>query len=149
MLLFHDALGEQSFLRFKMLNKSRWWGTPMRLAGLAVSLLFAIGCSGGAKQIDLGGVDGTKVALLVEELNELKHNSKKMVDCFVSKQAVPDSKKFNQLAFYIVGKPNVTGTTATCKVLVEKAAAGTPLGEQEWTFEKVADEWKIKSAPVP
>jgi hypothetical protein len=121
----------------------------MRVAMIAMSLVLSVGCSGGAKQIDLGGEDGKKIALLVEDLNEIKHNAKKMVDCFASKQAVPDTKKFNQLAFYIVGKPNVTGSTATCKVLVEKAAEGTSIGEQEWTFEKVADGWKIKSAPVP
>jgi hypothetical protein len=121
----------------------------IRATLITMSLVLAVGCSGGASQLDLGGKDGEKIASIVEDLNEIKHNSKKMVDCFVSKQAVPDAKKFNQLAFYIVGKPNVTGSTATCKVLVEKAAAGTALGEQEWTFEKVADGWKIKSAPVP
>lgn len=120
----------------------------MRVAVLAMSLVLSVGCSGGAKQMDLGGEDGMKIAALVEDLNEIKHNAKKMVDCFSSKQAVPDAKKFNQFAFYIVGKPNVTGSTATCKVLVEKAE-GTPIGEQEWTFEKAADGWKIKSAPVP
>jgi hypothetical protein len=99
--------------------------------------------------MDLGGEDGSKIALLVEDLNEIKHNAKKMADFFATKQAVPDAKKFNQFAFYIAGKPAVSGSTATCKVLVEKAAAGTSLGEQEWTFEKVADGWKIKSAPVP
>lgn len=120
-----------------------------KLCLLSFALLSLMnGCSNSNKPIDMGGEDGAKVALLIEDLNETKHNSKKVVDSFVSKQVTPDVKKLNQLTFYVVGKPVVSGSTATCKVQVEKSDS-TPLGEQEWQFEKVGDQWKIKAAPLP
>lgn len=115
---------------------------------LAFLLLFLAGCADQSKPLDMGGEDGSKVAMVVEDLNEVKHNAKKVGEFFVNKQVTPDVKKLNQMNFYIVGKPAVTGTTATCKVQIEKNDS-TPLGEQEWQFEKVADQWKIKAAPLP
>ena len=114
---------------------------------ICVQLLFP-GCSRVPGSIDLGGEEGNKVAATVEELNEVKHNPKKIGEFFVDKQGQADAKKLNQFTYYVAGKPSVTGTSATCKVLIEKAN-GTPVGEQEWTFEKVSDQWKIKSAPTP
>ncbi len=113
-----------------------------------VLLLLTIGCSDSNKTIDMGGEDGSQVALLIEDLNETKHNAKKVVDSFVSKQVTPDVKKLNQLTFYVMGKPAVNGSSATCKVQIEKSDS-TPLGEQDWQFEKVGDKWKIKAAPLP
>jgi len=96
----------------------------------------------------MGGEEGTKVAVLVEELNEVKGDAKKMEPFFVSNPSAADAKKFNTMSFYIKSKPAINGTTATCNVQIEKQD-GTPLGDSEWSFEKVADGWKIKSAPFP
>ncbi len=115
---------------------------------VAGGLVLSIGCQSNTGSIDLGGEDGKKVASAVEELNEVKHNPKKSNDFFVTKPDPTNSKKLNQFTFYVAGKPVVSGSTATCKVLIEKAN-GTPAGDQEWTFEKVADQWKIKSFPLP
>lgn len=98
--------------------------------------------------VDMGGEDATKVAVLVEDLNEAKGDAKKMEPFFISKPSAADAKKFNTMSFYLKGKPKITGTTATCNVQIEKQD-GTPVSELEWRFEKVAGGWKIKSAPLP
>ncbi len=112
--------------------------------------LTACGCGSSPSDskagLDLGGADATAVATLVEDMNDAKGNAKKVAAMFV-KGAAPDAKKFNSYDFYIVGKPTVTGTDATCKVRVD-AAKGTK-GEQDWTFVKEGDKWKIKAAPLP
>ena len=119
-----------------------------QIVGLCLILVLS-GCSSTQTAVlDMGGEDGSKIATTIEDLNEVKHNSKKVVDFFVAKGGAPDVKKFNHMSFYVVGKPVVSGTTATCKVLIENVN-GTPLGEQEWQFEKVSDRWKIKAAPTP
>ncbi len=113
----------------------------------SVSCLF--GCGAGTNgPVDMGGEDGSRVAILVEDLNEVKHNAKKMADCFTTKPTPADAKKFNAMAFYVKGKPKVNGPSATCNIQIEKQD-GTPVGEAEWSFEKVADSWKIKAAPLP
>ena len=97
--------------------------------------------------LDVGGEEGGKVAAAIEDLNEVKHNPKKASEFFVTKQSQPDTKKLNQFTYYTAGKPVITGSTATCKVFIEKVD-GTPVGNREWTFEKVSEKWKIKSAPM-
>ena len=121
--------------------------SKMQFALLAVIFIYG-GCTSNPGPVDMGGEDGSKVALLVEDLNEVKHSAKKMADCFTSKPDAAVAKKLNTMTFYVKGKPTVNGTTATCNIQVEKQD-GTPLGEIEWNFEKLADAWKIKSAPLP
>ncbi len=118
-----------------------------------IVMLFAsfLLCGCGTKStgpVDMGGEDGSKIALLVEDLNEVKHNAKKLADSFSVKPTSADAKKLNNLTFYIKGKPMINGAIATCCVQIEKQD-GTPLGDVEWGFEKQADAWKIKSAPMP
>ena len=55
---------------------------------------------------------GGKVAVLVEDINEAKGDDKKMSPLFVTKPTAADAKKFNQLSFYVTGKPTVTGSKA-------------------------------------
>ena len=115
---------------------------------LLATSLFHTGCGGNPSVVDMGGEDGSKVASLIEELNEVKHSPKKMAEYFSSKPNPSDSKKLNLMTFYVKGKPTINGTTATCNVQVEKQD-GTPVGEIQWNFEKLAQAWKIKSAPLP
>lgn len=120
-----------------------------RVASCVVAaVLVSAGCSSSAPSLDLGGEDGSKVAQAIEELNEVKHNPKKSEQFFVSKPSPTEAKNLNKYTYYVAGKPSIAGSTATCQVLIEKAD-GTPVGQQEWTFEKVADLWKIKTAPTP
>ncbi len=114
--------------------------------------IFALSCLCGcvvtSGPVDMGGEDGSKVAILVEDLNEVKHNAKKMADFFTTKPTAADAKKLNSMTFYVKGKPTVSGSAATCNIQVEKQD-GTPLGELEWKFEKLSDAWKIALAPLP
>ena len=125
----------------------------MALAKTSVLILIALSCSAGCtssppSSVDMGGEEGTKVAVVVEDLNEAKGDAKKMSPLFLTKPSVADSKKFNELNFYVSGKPSVSGSTASCKVSIEKQD-GTSQGVQEWTLEKVGSSWKLKSSPLP
>ncbi len=122
--------------------KLRTIGSLVVLTGLSLW----IGCSSQSQQKDMGGADGSAVASLVEDLNEVKHNPKKLSTFFASKNAA-SAKEMNKYAFYVKGKPIVDGAKAVCNIFVE-SVDGTPVGEKEWEFEKVADGWKIKSAPI-
>ena len=116
---------------------------------LFIVVLCSAGCSSRTPiSVDMGGEDGTKVAVVVEDMNEAKGDDKKMSPLFVTKPTAADAKKFNQLSFYVTGKPTVTGSNATCKVSIEKQD-GTSQGVQEWSFEKISSAWKIKSALLP
>jgi hypothetical protein len=124
----------------------------MRLPLVLAPLLLAavLGCRGGAstKPLNMGSEDGQKIALVIEDMNDAKGDARKLTALFVP-AAKPDApKKFGPYAFYVVGKPSVSGTTATCKVRIDRAD-GTQAGETEWSFEKAGDAWKIKSAPLP
>jgi hypothetical protein len=121
----------------------------LAVALLCFNLFVIHGCSGNSSKLpDMGGEEGAKVALVIEDLNEIKHNAKRVSELFASKSGVPDSKKLNQFVFYVKGKPTVTGSTATCMVLIEKND-GTVAGELEWSFENVSGRWLIKSALMP
>jgi hypothetical protein len=116
---------------------------------LFIVFVCSAGCSSSTpSSVDMGGEDGTKVAVLVEDLNEAKGDEKKMSSLFASKPSAADAKKFNQMSFYVTGKPTVSGSNATCKVSIEKQD-GTPQGVQEWSFEKISSAWKIKTALLP
>jgi hypothetical protein len=116
----------------------------------ALLALAACGCGSSPTDnktgLDLGGADATAVATLVEDMNDAKGNPKKIAGLFV-KEAAPDAKKFNAYDYYIVGKPTMTGTDARCKVRID--TNGATKGEQEWSFVKEGDKWKIKAAPLP
>ena len=114
----------------------------------ALQLLACIGCSVGNKLPDMGSEDGAKVALTIEDLNEVKHNTKRLGELFVTKESIPDAKKLNQYVFYVKGKPSISGSTAKSAVLIERND-GTAAGEKEWSFENVSGKWRIKSAPIP
>ncbi len=122
------------------------WSVAQSL--LLCGCLLSTGCSSSAGPVDMGGEEGSLVASAVEELNEVKHSPKKSAEFFVTKQSADSTKKLNHFSYYVAGKPTINGTSATCKVLIERSD-GTPLGDQEWTFEKVDNRWKIKSALLP
>lgn len=115
---------------------------------LLVATVLATGCKEKSKTQTLGGEEATKVALLIEEVNEAAGNPKKVEALFATGSAPSDAQKLTKYGFTIVGKPTVNGTTGTATVRID-SAEGQKLGEQEWTFEKEGDKWKIKTAPLP
>ena len=129
------------------MTSAQWYALPV----LAVALALLAGCGGGTegKALDMGGVDGSKVATVIEDFNDAVGNRKKL-DALFAKGAKPsDTKTLIKYTYSIVGKPSVSGTTATAKVRIDPTGGGPTLGEKEWSFEKDGDMWKIKSAPLP
>jgi hypothetical protein len=114
-----------------------------------LGLCLIVGCGGAdVKPLDMGGPDGDKISALIEEVNE-GIGSAKEVDSLFVKGTKPDMRKIGKFGYTVVGKPRVSGTTATAKVRVDPANGGATVGEVEWTFEKDGEKWKIKSAPLP
>ncbi len=121
----------------------------LRLA-MMLCFLGLTGCGvGSSGSVDMGSPEGKLIAECVENFNDSSGNVSKLNKSFPNGSAPTAPKKFAGLAFYVVGKPSVTGEQATCKVRVEKANNGNLLGEQDWSFIKEGSEWKIKSAPIP
>lgn len=119
---------------------------------VTLGCLFALtGCGGdsGGKPLDMGGEDGSKISTVIEDVNDAVGNTKQLDTLFVKGSKPSDPKKMVKYGYSIVGKPTVSGTTGTAKVRVDPAGGGATVGEVEWTFEKVGDAWKIKSAPLP
>jgi hypothetical protein len=116
---------------------------------LILLVLLACGCGDGGsqKRLDMGGADGDLISLLIEDVNETAGDLKKMTSLFVKGSKPADLKKLDSQSFSIVGRPSVSGTSATAKVRVDRA--GKMLGEVDWTFEKDGDKWKVKAAPMP
>jgi hypothetical protein len=114
------------------------------------SLVGAVGCGGepDGKPLDMGGEDGTKIATVIEDVNEAIGNPKKLDILFVKGSKPTDTKKFARGNYSIAGKPSVSGESATAKVRVD-SSEGKLLGEVEWKLEKDGDKWKIKDAPIP
>jgi hypothetical protein len=111
--------------------------------------LCLFGCSETSpKGTDLGGEDANKIGRVVEELNESIGVSSKIAKIFVSGSIPKDIKKMSGFCYSISGKPSVNGNTATSKVRVDNQKSGAKVAEPEWTFEKVGENWLIKSAPL-
>ena len=109
--------------------------------------LFLAGCGSSTRTIDMGGEDGIGVAALVEEMNDAKGIANTQDPLFVSPVGKL-TKEYARYDYFVLGQPAVTGSSAICKVSIQKAD-GTVAGEKEWTFEKTGAKWKIKSAPLP
>lgn len=119
--------------------------------GMLFALTLSLGCGGTAAQPDTpGDEDSKKIAELVDRLNDNSGRANQLKQMFAV-GAAPGGREaaaYQQYRFDLKGKPNVTGTTATGTVAIEKQAGGEPV-EKEWNFVKEGDKWKIKSAPMP
>jgi hypothetical protein len=123
----------------------------MRTAsGLVLALLIA-GCSSSGAPAPSGpGDDGKLIADLIEQMNDDGGRDRQLKTMFAagSPAGKAEARAFQQYRFDLKGKPNVSGTTATATVVLEKHKGGTP-AEKEWAFVKEGDKWKIKDAPLP
>lgn len=121
---------------------------------LLVALLFGgvIGCGSSTTQPpSYGGEDGTKIARLVDQMNDDSNTVPKLKAAFAAGSPVgkKEAKTFPQYRYEIKGNPNVSGDTATATVAVARQVASNSGSELQWTFVKEGAEWKIKSAPLP
>jgi hypothetical protein len=112
----------------------------------ALMSLLLVGCGEEKpKSPELGGEDGMAIARCIEDLGDSTNSAKKLSDLFIAGSKPPELAKLKGCMFSIVGKPSLNGTTATAKVKIEKDSKSS---EQDWTFEKVGNTWKIKTAPL-
>jgi hypothetical protein len=112
-------------------------------------LLLLAGC-GGPPVETFGGEDGKKIADIISHFDDLLQNRPKDFEGTFVASAVPKGatrKKYSNYQFSLLGRPTVTGTTATATVAMERFG-GQPV-EKTWEFVKEGDTWKIKAAPLP
>lgn len=108
-----------------------------------------VGCGGESNPtpLDFGGPDATAIAVVIEEMNEAIGSVKKLDQLVIKKPT--DMKKLTKYSYSIVGKPTVSGTTATATVRLEEMKNSANSVEQNWEFEKVGDKWKVKTLVLP
>jgi hypothetical protein len=124
--------------------------TPARrLAFLALCSLLMTGCGQSSGDTPLGADDAGKVELLVSMVNDDKSTGSVLSRHFAKGSVPKDLKKYPRYTYDVVGKPTLNGDTATAKVKLTAEIGGKEAGDQEWTFVKEGDAWKIKSAPLP
>lgn len=121
-----------------------------RLA-LSTVVLLAAGCGGGSSVFlpDYGSEEGLKIAQMVSIFNDAKASPSKFKTMFADAPPAA-AKAFDKYLYEVeVGSPRVTGSTATATVRLLKEADNSLVTTKEWTFSKVGDAWKIKTAPLP
>ena len=120
-----------------------------RAAILGALVGLSLGCESETPQLDMGGEDGQQIASLIDSLNDDSHSRAKMKAAFAADQklSAKQSAAYAQYQYGLKGKPAVSGTTATCTVVLTKQSGGDGV-EKEWGFVKEGDKWKIKSAPL-
>lgn len=111
-------------------------------------LALAAGCGDGTvAPPNYGSEDGLKIARMVSEFNDALGEDTKFRPMFDGPP--PKRKDYSGLVFdVVVGSPRVDGSAATAQVSVARESNNAPVGTAEWTFTKVGDTWKIKTAPL-
>lgn len=105
--------------------------------------LFVAGCG------DKEPTEADYVMSSVGRIGDAKYSPELLSNMFVE-GATPgkDWCKSAERYMIIPKEAEVSGTTATVTVELEENATGNITGSQQWTCEKVSDEWLIKSAPL-
>jgi hypothetical protein len=109
--------------------------------------LLLAGCGGRVE--DFGGAEGKAIADLISHFDDLQTRPKDFEAAFVA-SAVPKGaarKKYSNYQYSLLGRPTVSGTTATATVAMERP--GDKPIEKTWEFAKEGGTWKIKAAPLP
>jgi hypothetical protein len=111
----------------------------------------AAGCggeAGGPSPIGYGGPDGQAIAALADLLNEYKADPARFRTLFAGLPGGSNTQ-YDRFGYDLDGSPVVTGGTATARVRCRPEVGTAEAVVLDWTFEKVGDKWKIKSAPLP
>ena len=100
---------------------------------------------------DYGGEDGSKIAALVDRMNDESNTIPKLKASFASGTPIgkKDVKAYPQSRYEMKGTPTVAGDEATARVEVRRTPATTPEVKRSGAFVKEGTKWKIKSAPLP
>lgn len=119
----------------------------LRIGSIALLVLIA-GCGtrvvdGGASQAEM-----SQLTAVISGLTDATQDPAKFSALWATPPDAATAAKYKGFLYYANGAPSVSGTTAKCKLKLEKPA-GTVAGEPEWEFEKKDNTWKIKAAPLP
>ena len=111
-------------------------------------------CVGGCRHTtgpDYGGEDGSKIAALVDRMNDDSNTIPKLKASFASGTPIgkKDVKAYPRFRYELKGSPTVDGDSATATVEVSTYTSNDAGSEKEWSFVKEGADWKIKSAPLP
>jgi hypothetical protein len=109
--------------------------------------MFSGGCGEGPKVQS----EGEAVVGVLSSFGDQASNPKTLKVYFADGKAPPDGElmKYKNKGYEIVGEPKASGGTVTARVKVTDEMKGSELGEVDWTFVKIADKWKLNSAPLP
>ncbi len=121
--------------------------------GLVVgACLSMVGCSCN-NTIDQVENEDTLVMQLAGSISDAAGDKEALDKLFVTPADVPpeaDWDRYRKAQFRVKDNaPDISGDTATMVVIVEDVVTGDALGEQTWTAERVGEEWRLKTAPLP
>ena len=121
-----------------------------RVFGIGAIALLGVVLGCGTKAVDGGTsrVETVQITAVIASLTDSVQDPAKFAKLWVTPPDAAAAAKYKDYLYYANGAPSVSGTTAKCKLKLEKPA-GTVAGEPEWEFEKSGDTWKIKAAPLP
>ena len=112
-------------------------------AVVALHAAMTIGCG------DSGPTDSDQVNVAIANLSEAALERESFESFFVAGSAPGESERPRYRGyFYEMDPPKVTGDTATARVRILDAD-GDLVGEKDWLFSRVDDQWKISTAPLP
>jgi len=125
--------------------------TLVRSLACLVGLLFVAavpGCGQGEHEM----TDADYVSSLIGNVGEAADEAETFKAFFLDRVAPEDSQRarYRRCSFdTVAGSLSASGDSASATVIVREISSGEILGEIEWTAEKVGDQWKLKSAPMP
>lgn len=117
-----------------------------RLVVLWLLVVVAQGCGQGEPTM----TETERVSGLVVNLSDVAADPQQFKSLFVEGAAPAESQrlwlsKHNCDATSV----KISGNSASIAVVARDVGTGKVLGEAQWTAEKVGEQWKLKSAPLP
>ena len=106
------------------------------------------GC-GGSKQQYASGEEAA-VQEAISNFSDSRGTAESLAALFVE-GAVPDAATLKLFEPYMPSASGVSisGNLATVEVEFEELATGNIMGPTEWTLEKLGENWKIRTCPMP
>src|SRR5262245_52578368 len=115
---------------------------------LAILLPVTTGCGNSGSATPQGPEDERQIAEFMSYFNDYTVNETKFKQAFTEKPP-SNRKEYEKFRFDVkVGSIKVDGANATAVVEFRNDSSHEVLTTKEWTFTKVGDAWKIKSAPL-
>lgn len=106
------------------------------------------GCGGSKQQYTSG--EEAAVQEAISSFSDSRGTAERRAALFVE-GAVPDAATLKLFEPYMpsASRVSISANLATVDVEFEELATGNILGPAEWTLEKVGENWKIRTCPLP